>query len=80
MIPKRDKVALAYLYFILKPHKVTNIHSLLYHMTIQCFFSWEGTPLRPIVSSTNTPTTGISKFLDQLIRPLFETNNSIMYF
>jgi hypothetical protein len=28
--------------------------------------------LRPIVSSINTPTTGISKFLDQLIRPLFD--------
>jgi hypothetical protein len=32
----------------------------------------EDTPLRPIVSSMNTPTTGISKFLDQLIRPLFD--------
>ncbi len=28
--------------------------------------------MRPIVSSINTPTTGISKFLDQLIRPLFD--------
>ncbi|CAF1531351.1 unnamed protein product, partial [Adineta steineri] len=53
MMPKRDKVALAYLYFIPKPHK-------------------EGTPLRPIVSSMKTPTTGISKFLDQLLRPLFD--------
>jgi len=26
MMPKREKVALAYLYFIPKPHKVTNIH------------------------------------------------------
>ncbi len=34
MMPKRDKVALAYLYFIPKPHKVTNIHILSYHMTI----------------------------------------------
>ncbi|CAF2963639.1 unnamed protein product [Rotaria sp. Silwood2] len=32
----------------------------------------EGTPLRPIVSSMNTPTTGISRFLDKLIRPLFD--------
>ena len=28
--------------------------------------------MRPIVSSMNTPTTGISKFLDQLIRPFFD--------
>jgi hypothetical protein len=28
--------------------------------------------LRPIVSSMNTPTTGISKLLDELIRPLFD--------
>ncbi|CAF4525004.1 unnamed protein product, partial [Rotaria socialis] len=31
-----------------------------------------GTPLRPIVSSMNMPTTGISKFLDKLIRPIFD--------
>jgi len=30
-----------------------------------------GTPLRPIVSSMRAPTTGISHFLDQLLRPLF---------
>ncbi|CAF3291710.1 unnamed protein product, partial [Rotaria socialis] len=53
MIPKREKVQLAYLYFIPKPHKI-------------------GTPLRPIVSSLHMPTTGISKFLDKLIRPLFD--------
>ena len=28
--------------------------------------------MRPIVSSLNTPTTAISKFLDRLIRPLFD--------
>ena len=28
--------------------------------------------MRPIVSSMCTPTTGISKFLDKLIRPLFD--------
>jgi hypothetical protein len=40
MMPKRDKVALAYLYFIPKPHKVTNIHTLFYNMTLyfDCFF------------------------------------------
>ncbi|CAF1535325.1 unnamed protein product [Adineta ricciae] len=32
----------------------------------------EGTPLRPIVSSMHMPTTGISKFLDRLLRPLFD--------
>ncbi|CAF4160468.1 unnamed protein product [Rotaria sordida] len=53
MMPKRDKVALAYLYFIPKPHI-------------------EGTPLRPIVSPMNIPTTGIAKFLDKIIRPLFD--------
>ncbi len=31
-----------------------------------------GTPLRPIVSSMNTSTTGISKFLDKLLRLLFD--------
>ncbi len=39
---------------------------------MHCQFFQEGTPLRPIVSSMNTPTTGISKFLDRLIRPLFD--------
>ncbi|CAF4663297.1 unnamed protein product, partial [Rotaria socialis] len=53
MMPKREKIQLAYLYFIHKPHK-------------------PGTPLRPIVSSMNMPTTGISKFLDKLIRPIFD--------
>ncbi|CAF1679194.1 unnamed protein product, partial [Adineta ricciae] len=32
----------------------------------------EGTPLRPMVSSMHMPTTGISKFLDRLLRPLFD--------
>ena len=42
-------------------------------MTIYFIFTLqEGTPLRPIVSSMNTPTTGISKFLDKLLRPLFD--------
>ncbi|CAM4791847.1 unnamed protein product, partial [Rotaria magnacalcarata] len=53
MMPKREKIQLAYLYFIPKPHK-------------------PGTPLRPIVSSMNMPTTGISKFLDKLIRLIFD--------
>jgi hypothetical protein len=38
MMPKRDKVALAYLYFIPKPHKVTNIHILSYNMTIYIIY------------------------------------------
>ncbi|CAF5208651.1 unnamed protein product, partial [Rotaria magnacalcarata] len=53
MMPKRETVQLAYLYFIPKPHKA-------------------GAPLRPIVSSMSMPTTGISKFLDKLIRPIFD--------
>jgi hypothetical protein len=39
---------------------------------IFCLFSQEGTPLRLIISLMNTPTTGISKFLDKLFRPLFD--------
>ena len=39
---------------------------------MRCQLLQEGTPLRPIVSSMKTPTTGISKFLDRLIRPLFD--------
>ncbi|CAF4175015.1 unnamed protein product [Rotaria magnacalcarata] len=31
-----------------------------------------GTPLKPIVSSMNMSTTGISKFLDKIIRPIFD--------
>ncbi|CAF2080561.1 unnamed protein product [Rotaria magnacalcarata] len=53
MMPDKNKIQLAYLYFIPKPHKT-------------------GTPLRPIVSGMNTPTTKISKMLDRLIRPLFD--------
>jgi hypothetical protein len=39
MMPKRDKVALAYLYFIPKPHKVTNVYSISYNMILyfDCF-------------------------------------------
>ncbi|CAF1400945.1 unnamed protein product [Adineta ricciae] len=40
-----------------------------------CFVSKlhkEETPLRPIVPSMNTPTAGISKFLDRLLRLLFD--------
>jgi hypothetical protein len=33
MMPKQDKVALAYLYFILKPDKVTEVQSLFYNIT-----------------------------------------------
>ncbi|CAF1210333.1 unnamed protein product [Rotaria magnacalcarata] len=33
-----------------------------------------GTPLRPNVSSMNMPMAGISKFLDKLIRPIFDTH------
>ncbi|CAF5111309.1 unnamed protein product [Rotaria sp. Silwood1] len=35
-----------------------------------------GTPLRPIVSSLKHPTTKISKFLDDLLRPLFDQMSS----
>ncbi|CAF4817808.1 unnamed protein product, partial [Rotaria magnacalcarata] len=52
MMPDKNKIQLAYLYFIPKPHKT-------------------GTPLRPIVSGMNAPTTKISRMLDRLIRPLF---------
>ncbi len=34
MMPKKNKVALAYLYFIPKPHKVTNVYTLSYNVTI----------------------------------------------
>jgi hypothetical protein len=33
MMPERDKVASAYVYFIPKPLKVTNVRNLSYHMT-----------------------------------------------
>jgi hypothetical protein len=32
----------------------------------------QGATMRPIVSSMNTPTTGIPKFSDKLLRPLFD--------
>ncbi len=32
-----------------------------------------GIPLRPIISSIRAPTTAISRFLDNLLRPLFDT-------
>jgi hypothetical protein len=38
MMPKRDKVALASLYFIPKPRKITNIHILPYNMTISVIY------------------------------------------
>ena len=34
MMPKREKVGLAYLYFIPKPHKVTNDHIVCHNVTI----------------------------------------------
>ncbi|CAF4037931.1 unnamed protein product [Rotaria sordida] len=53
MMPIRNKIELAYMYFLPKPHK-------------------KGTPLRPIVNTIHAATTGISKYLDHLIRPLFD--------
>jgi hypothetical protein len=32
MMPKRDKIALAYLYFIPKPHKVSKLHIVFYNI------------------------------------------------
>ncbi len=42
MMPKRDKVALAYLYFIPKAHKVTNDYILSYNVTIYFIFFFIG--------------------------------------
>jgi hypothetical protein len=70
MMPKREEVELAYLYFIPKSHKVN--FSLFFTVLLSSHLYQEGTPLRPIVSSMNTPTTEISKFLDKLIRPIFD--------
>ena len=46
--------------------------------SVSCFFYsfvlflQKGVPLRPIISSIRAPTTPISKFLDELLRPLFD--------
>ncbi len=40
MMPKRDEVALAYLYFIPKPHKVTYFYILFYDITIYLVYFW----------------------------------------
>ncbi|CAF4050299.1 unnamed protein product [Rotaria sp. Silwood2] len=53
MMPIRNKIEVAYMYFLPKPHK-------------------KGTPLRPIINTIHAATTQISKYLDQLIRPLFD--------
>jgi len=63
---KKDKVAWAYLYFISNPHKVNNVLRFISTVLIGRY------TIRPIISSMNTSTTGISKFLDQIIRPLFD--------
>jgi hypothetical protein len=39
MMPKRDKVALAYLYFISKPHKVTNVNIRFLQYSIYFVYS-----------------------------------------
>ena len=36
MMPKRDKIALAYLYFIPKPHKVSQLHIVSYNILSFC--------------------------------------------
>ena len=44
MMPKRDKVALAYLYFVPKSHKVTNIHAWCLVPTIRSAYSFRKVP------------------------------------
>ncbi|CAF4750370.1 unnamed protein product [Rotaria socialis] len=50
----------------------TNAYIQLSSDPLMDTFYKTGTPLRPIVSGMNTPTTKISKMLDRLIRPLFD--------
>ena len=72
MMPNKNKIKLAYLYFIPKPHKVI-VFMFTVHVVINIFYILQqGTPLRPIISGKNAPTTRISKMLDTLIRPLFD--------
>jgi hypothetical protein len=42
MMPKREKVALAYLYFIPKPHKVNDLSNLFYVVTPKIFCTFIG--------------------------------------
>jgi hypothetical protein len=42
MMPKRSKIALAYLYFIPKPHKVPNAHVVCYNMTVYVIYLFIG--------------------------------------
>jgi hypothetical protein len=74
MLPNQKKIQLAYLYFVPKPHKVSGCFITFFQFHTHALILQEGTPLRPIVSSIHAPTTGISKMLDQLIRPIFDEN------
>ncbi|CAF2764146.1 unnamed protein product [Rotaria sp. Silwood2] len=72
MMPIRAKTELAYMYFLPKTHKVMTY--TFDFGRILCFFSIlkKGTPLRPIINTIHAATTAISKYLDKLIRPLFD--------
>ena len=71
MLPDRKTAELAHLYFNPKTHKVIQTFRTLEFYSI-VLSSQDGIPVRPIENTIHAPTTGISKFLDKIIRPIFD--------
>jgi hypothetical protein len=68
MMPNREKIALAYLYFIPKPHKIIFEPFLLRYYSLFCLF---------FIARNTTKTNCIfdeysNNCLDKLLRPLFD--------
>ena len=75
LVPILEKTELAYMYFVPKPHKVI-IPGFFLHLRFiphrsHCRVQ-KGTPPRPIMNTIHAATTKLSKYLDRLLRPLFD--------
>ncbi|KAF9761757.1 hypothetical protein NGRA_2406 [Nosema granulosis] len=72
--PKLNKLELGHYHGLPKPHKVSVFSRLIsiFSLYFLCFPLFQpGTPLRPIIASINAPATLISKFLNDLLAPIF---------
>ena len=72
MMPDREKSELAHLYFNPKTHKVLERYFLIILIFIYSTALKVDIPVRPIENTIRASTTNISKFLDELLRPIFD--------
>jgi hypothetical protein len=73
VMPDREKCELPHLYFNPKTHKVFSLATCLnIYLSLLLFLIQEDIPVRPIENTMRSPTRNISKFLDEILRPIFD--------